>query len=132
MFWLLGTAATLGMLAFASGYFDADVTDERRWIGCGLIVTGIATGWPAVLRLVDDWPRMKPQPNVELAFLQISVAVAVLIIASMLGGRFGVFLAPLVESPPKSTGWYPGASKATRGAEAVLFVQSRGRHAAHL
>jgi uncharacterized membrane protein len=104
VFSILGVVATFGLLAFVFGYFDTELTDERRWIGCGLIVAGMATAFPAIARLVDDWPRLKPQHNVDVAFLQIGVAVVVLTIACMLGGRFGAFIAPFAEPLPKLTG----------------------------
>jgi uncharacterized membrane protein len=103
VFWLLGAVAGFGLLAFFFGYFDAELTDERRWLGYGLIVAGMVTAFPAIVRLIDDWPKLKPQHNTDLAFVQIGVAVAVLTVACMLGGRFGAFLAPLAEPLPKST-----------------------------
>jgi uncharacterized membrane protein len=104
VFWLFGAVALFSLFAFVFGYFDSDLTDVRRWIGCGLIVAGMVTAFPAVVRLVDDWPRLKPQHNVDVAFLQIGVAVVVLTIACMLGGRFGAFVAPFAEPLPKLAG----------------------------
>lgn len=92
----------IALLAFFSGYFDPELSDERRWLGWSLIVAAIVIAWPAVARMVADWPRMKPQHNVDLAFIQIGVGVVILTVAFFLGGRAGAFLAPLVEPPPKA------------------------------
>jgi len=97
LFSIFGVVATFGVLAFAFGYFDMELTDTRRWIGCGLIIAGMAAGWPAIGRLAEDWPRLKPKHDVDLAFIQIGVGVVVLTFACMLGGRFGAFVSPLTE-----------------------------------
>jgi uncharacterized membrane protein len=103
-FILLAAITIFGLLAFVFGYFDAELADVRRWIGFALIVAGITTAFPAIARLVDDWPRLKPQHNVDVAFLQIGIAVVVLTVACMLGGRIGAFMAPFAEPLPKLTG----------------------------
>ena len=108
VFRLLGAAALFVVLVFAFGYFDPALTDERRWLGCGLIVASMATAWPAVLRLAEDWPRMKPKHNVELAFAQIFLGVAALAIACLMGGRVSSFMEPLVKPTPIITA--PGTS----------------------
>jgi hypothetical protein len=110
---LLGAAATLGVLAFAFGYFDPELADVRRWVGAGLIVASMATTWPAVSRLAEDWPRLKPQHNVDVAFAQIGLGVAALTLACLMGGRAGAFLAPLVE--PTHMVISPGASSQDAG-----------------
>src|SRR5438045_3956747 len=101
VFRCLAATAAFGLVAFAFGYFDTELTDERRWSGCGLIVVGIALAWPALVRLADDWPRLKPQHDVDLAFVQVGFSVAILVVACFMGGRFGAALAPLIEPTPK-------------------------------
>ena len=96
-----GVISAFGLLAFAFGYFDAELAEARRWLGFGMIVGGIAITLPAVLRLAEDWPRMKPRHNVDLAFGQIGLGVAVLSLACLMGGRAGAFFAPLVNPTPK-------------------------------
>lgn len=100
---LLAAAGTFALLAFAFGYFDAELDDLRRLGGCSLIVVGMSLAWPALVRLAEDWPRLKPQHNVDLAFVQIGLSIAVLIIACMMGGRFAARFAPLVDPMPKLT-----------------------------
>lgn len=97
----LAAIATFGLIAFVFGYFDAELGDVRRWVGGGLIVAGMAIAWPALARLAEDWPRQKPQHDVDLAFAQIGFSAAVLIAACMMGGRFGATVVPLVEPTPK-------------------------------
>jgi len=99
----LGVIGAFGLLAFAFGYFDTELAEARRWLGFGMIVVGIAITLPAVFRLAEDWPRMKPRHNVDLAFVQIGLGVAVLSIACLMGGRAGALFAPLVEPTPKLT-----------------------------
>jgi uncharacterized membrane protein len=98
--WFLGAISVIAVLAFLAGYFDPELADERRWLGAGLIVTGVAIAWPAVMRIVEDWPRMKPRYNVDLAFVQIGLGIAILVAAFMLGGRLGAFVSPLSKPAP--------------------------------
>ena len=97
----LSIAGSYSLLALLFGYFDIDLAEERRWIGLGLILVGIATMLPAGRRLIEDWPRMKPRHNVDLAFVQIGFGVVVLCIACLMGGRAAAFFAPLTEPTPK-------------------------------
>lgn len=99
----LAALAIFALLAFVFGYFDAELGDERRSTGLGLIITGMSIAWPAMRRLAEDWPRLKPQHNVDLAFAQIGFAGVILLVACLLGGRFGATFTPLVEPTPKLT-----------------------------
>lgn len=119
VFGFLAAVGAFGVFAFAFGYFDADLADDRRWFGYALIVAAMITAWPAVLRLAEDWPRLKPQHSVELAFLQIGLGLFVLTAAGMLGGRFGAFLEPMVRPTPKlaspgPAGEEPGAAQGAK------------------
>ena len=98
-----------------SGYFDPELTDERRLFGFSLIVGALTLAWPAVIRMAADWPRMKPLHNVDLAFIQIGLALGILVVAFLLGGRFGAFVSPLVEKPPQQApASNPDSGKQTR------------------
>ncbi|MCX6954379.1 MAG: hypothetical protein NTV51_19685 [Verrucomicrobia bacterium] len=102
-FRLLAAAGIFALLAFAFGYFDEELGDERRWVGAGLILVGMAVAWPALRRLAEDWPRLKPQYNVDLAFAQLALSAAILVGACLLGGRFGATMMPLVKPTPQLT-----------------------------
>jgi uncharacterized membrane protein len=102
VFWSAGLVATFAVLVVAFGYLDAALAEERRWLGCLLIVAGLAIAVPAILRLIEDWPRLKPEHSVDLAFVQIALAVAVLSLACVLGGRPEAFLLPLFKPTPQS------------------------------
>src|SRR2546430_1553070 len=91
LLWIVGPLALIVLFAFFAGYFDPELTEDRRLYGCSMIIAGIALALPAVIRVADDWPRMKPQHNVDLAFIQIGGAVVILTVALLLGGRFGAF-----------------------------------------
>jgi 4-hydroxybenzoate polyprenyltransferase len=93
---------TFGLLAVAFGYLDDELDDVRRLFGCTLILIGLVIVVPATLRLASDWPRMKPQHNVDLAFVQIAVGIAVLWVACALGGRAQAFMAPFGKPLPKA------------------------------
>lgn len=99
----LALVAVVAMLAFLFGYFDPDLADDRRWIGWGLIILGVATACPAMGRLAEDWPKLKPEHSVDLAFGQVSLGVLILTVACLFGGRFGTFINPLVEPTPKAS-----------------------------
>lgn len=92
---LLAAAAIFGLLVFAFGYFDEELSDERRWGGLALIVASLAIAWPALQRLIEDWPRLKPQYNVDATFALLGLSLAMLVIACMMGGRFAAKFAPL-------------------------------------
>lgn len=89
------------LLAFVFGYFDSELSEGRRWTGCILIVAGMVIAWPAVVRLADDWPRLKPRHNVDLAFAQIGFSMVVLVVACLMGGRCKPVFDPLLEPTPK-------------------------------
>ena len=63
--------------------------------------------------MVDDWPRLKPQYNVDLAFIQIGIGVAILTVAFLMGGRVGALMAPLTAETPKATAAPPEQENST-------------------
>jgi MFS family permease len=96
--WLL---VAFGLFAAAFGYFDDQLDDVRRYFGCALILAGIGIVVPALLRLIDDWPRLKPVHNVDRAFAQVMLGLIVLSLAGVLGGRPEAFLEPFGREIPK-------------------------------
>lgn len=99
--WYSGLAAALVVLIGAAGYFDRELDSLRRWTGCGLLVAGVAMIIPATRRLAEDWPRLKPIHNTDVAFLQIMLGVVMIGVASMLGGRADAFFSPLLQPTPQ-------------------------------
>lgn len=93
-------AVLFGLLYFAFGYLDADLAAERCWFGCALIIIGLSIALPAVRRLLDDWPRLKPEHSVDLAFLQVTLGVVVLAFACVMGGRLDASIARLRDPTP--------------------------------
>lgn len=92
--------AVFAVLYFAFGYLDADLAVERRWFGCALIISGMGIVLPALRRLADDWSRLKPEHSVDLAFLQVSLGVGVLVCACVMGGRLDASIARLRDPTP--------------------------------
>ena len=95
--WLL---MAFGLFAAAFGYFDDQLDDVRRYFGCALILAGIGIVVPALLRLIDDWPRLKPVHNVDRAFAQVMLGLMILSLAGALGGRPETFLEPFARERP--------------------------------
>lgn len=94
-------AGTFTLFVVAFGFFDSELTEVRRWVGCGLIVVSMAIALPAMLRLSNDWSRLKPEHDVDLAFLQIMLSLAFLGAAFLLGGNAAALFARLMTPAAK-------------------------------
>ena len=98
--WFFWGVTVVLLLTAAFGYFDPGLAAVRRLIGCGLIVAGVALAMPAMWRLVDDWPRAKPQHSLDVAFTHIALAVVVLCIALLISNRSEALAARFSEPLP--------------------------------
>ena len=99
---IFGLLLAFAVMVIAFGYLDDELDPTRRIAGCVLIAVGIAIAIPAMARLREDWPRLKPVHNVDLAFVQIMVAAGVLWFAWAMGGRAPAFIEPLINPVPKT------------------------------
>jgi hypothetical protein len=100
--WIIGSSVfAWAALGFAFGYLDENLDDLRRVVGLFVLVGGIATVVHAALRLAEDWPRLKPVHDIDLAFVQIAAGIGVLMLACVLGGRPGAYFRPFLEPTPQ-------------------------------
>ena len=100
--WIVGgSVVAWAALGFGFGYLDENLDDLRRFLGLVVLVGGIAIVVHAALRLAEDWPRLKPVHDVDLAFVQVVAGIGVLALAFVLGGRPGAYFRPLLEPTPQ-------------------------------